>query len=317
MSPYQSLHSKSSRDGVNNWIEGPATFSKDTLGHAPTHSDQPRRNWYSKLLLDWWLWEIGACVISLLALSATVAVLAVYSGNAAPELPKYIEDIILLETEILGARLNAIISVLTNVVNFSVLAAVAASINQLKWLWLKDMRYLQDLQIFDNASRGPQGSLYILFHLRAMITILATVLEPFMQQLIVYPVGLVYRESGDASILRTNNVTYAAQGILSICQKGRSMDFEVVQGIMNAIYNGDSAPKLEPSCPTGNCTWPVFHSIGVCSRCVDMADKVKLEGACMPEDFLEMKKNCTISFQHGVPVVNPYDGVGAAISLGS
>lgn len=150
-----------------------------------------------------------------------------------------------------------------------------------------------------------------------------------MQQLIIYPVRVVYRESGEASVLHTTNVTYATQGRTSIFVtsassnlmlmvivpqglNGLSMGTVLERGVMNAIYNGDSAPKLEPSCPTGNCTWPIFHSIGVCTRCVDMADKVKLEGACTPGDFLEMKKNCTISFQHGVPIVNPYDGVGSA-----
>lgn len=38
-----------------------------------------------------------------------------------------------------------------------------------------------------------------------------------MQQLIVYPVRLVYRESGKASILRTDNVSYAAQGKSLVC----------------------------------------------------------------------------------------------------
>ncbi|OJD13755.1 hypothetical protein AJ78_05822 [Emergomyces pasteurianus Ep9510] len=295
---YQSVPSKTSREPwlsttVHTWVEGP---------DGPIEDDRSRQSWYSRRVLDWWLWELSACVLSPLALVASIAILAAYSGGRAPELPK-------------NFTLNAIISILTNVVKASILFVVAASISQLKWLWLKDTRSLQDLQVFDDASRGPLGALYIIFFLRgrhlaslgALITILTLVLDPFMQQIIVYPVGVVYRESGEASVARTDNVTYAAQG-----QKGRRMDSVLDQGIMNAIYNGDSAPTLKPSCPTGNCTWPIFHSIGVCSRCIDMADKVTLEGACTPGDFLEMEKNCTISFQHGVPIVNPYDGVGAA-----
>ncbi|KKZ64651.1 hypothetical protein EMCG_09433 [[Emmonsia] crescens] len=150
MSPsYQSLHSSSVR---NDWVEGPGASHGDIHGHV-TSSDRPRQNWYLRLVLDWWLWEIGACVISLLALAAAITVLATYSGAMVPQLPKYL-------------TLNTIISILTNIVKVSVLVAVAASISQLKWLWLKDMRPLQDLQIFDDASRGPLGSLYMVFYLR-------------------------------------------------------------------------------------------------------------------------------------------------------
>ncbi|EGC42167.1 conserved hypothetical protein [Histoplasma capsulatum var. duboisii H88] len=265
---YQSLQGKTSREAVSAVSEEPDTSNEDISANA-TFNDLWRRNWYSRLVLDWWLWEIGACALSLLALAATIAVLVVYSEKNVPELPKYI-------------TFNAIISVLANAIRVSILVVIAACISQLKWLWMKDMRRLQDLQIFDDASRGPLGSLHMLFYLRgshlaslgAVITILAVALEPFMQQLIVYPVRLVYRESGKASILRTDNVSYAAQG-----QNGFRMDASLDKGIMNAIYNGDSAPSLEPFCSTGNCTWPVFHSIGVCSRCVDMVDQVKLEGA--------------------------------------
>ncbi|KLJ12773.1 hypothetical protein EMPG_12223 [Blastomyces silverae] len=320
-SSYQSLHSKPSREVGDNWIEGPDASSEEISGHATTtYHDPPRRNWYSRLFLDWWLWEIGACVTSLLALAATVAVLAVYSGNTAPELPKYI-------------TLNAIISLLTNVVKFSVLAAVAASISQLKWLWLKDMRHLQDLQIFDNASRGPQGSLYILFHLRgrspsrlprsfnyysghsfgAFYAAIDCISSEACIQRVGRRIDSTYRQCDLFSTRHVIDLSYPPFSNLMLmtiapkAQKGRSMHFGVNQGIMNAIFNGDSAPKLEPSCPTGNCTWPMFHSIGVCSRCVDMADKVKLEGACTSGDLLKMEENCTISFQHGVPVVNPYE----------
>lgn len=86
MSPsYQSLHSSSVHGA---WVEGPDASHRHIHGHV-TSSDRPRQNWYLRLVLDWWLWEIGACVISLLALAATIMVLATYSGGIVPELPKY------------------------------------------------------------------------------------------------------------------------------------------------------------------------------------------------------------------------------------
>ncbi|QSS63653.1 hypothetical protein I7I51_00712 [Histoplasma capsulatum] len=207
---YQPLQGKTSREAVNATAEEPDTSSEDILANA-TFNDRRRRNWYYRLVLDWWLWEIGACALSLLALATTIAVLVVYSEKNVPELPEYI-------------TLNAIISVLTNAIKMPVLGVIAACISQLKWLWLKDMRRVEDLQIFDDASRGPLGSLNMLSHLRGchlaslgeVVTILTVALEPFMQQLVIYPVRLVYRESGKASTLRADNVSYAAQGWLEI-----------------------------------------------------------------------------------------------------
>ena len=41
--------------------------------------------------------------------------------------------------------------------------SVAAAIGQSKWLWFQDdSRILQDIELFDDASRGPLGSLRML-----------------------------------------------------------------------------------------------------------------------------------------------------------
>lgn len=49
------------------------------------------------------------------------------------------------------------------------ISTVGAAISQSKWLWYRqsEPRRLQDLELFDQASRGPWGSLELLFRLRA------------------------------------------------------------------------------------------------------------------------------------------------------
>ena len=49
-------------------------------------------------------------------------------------------------------------------------------------------------------------------------------------------------------------------------------------GMKSAVYNGIFAPAaakdLEPVCPTGNCTFPLFDSLAFCSRCADVSNDV-------------------------------------------
>jgi len=48
-------------------------------------------------------------------------------------------------------------------------SAVGVAMSQSKWLWYRqgEPRRLQDLQLFDDATRGPWGSAQLLFSLRA------------------------------------------------------------------------------------------------------------------------------------------------------
>lgn len=58
---------------------------------------------------------------------------------------------------------NAIISVLATLNKASLLLPVAEMLVQLKWLWFQAReRRVFDLQVFDDASRGPLGSLRFL-----------------------------------------------------------------------------------------------------------------------------------------------------------
>lgn len=52
----------------------------------------------------------------------------------------------------------------------------------------------------------------------------------------------------------------------------------------DAIVNAVSDPKYDvdtvPSCPSGNCTWPVFSSLGFCSNCRNITPYVNNHTAC-------------------------------------
>ena len=47
------------------------------------------------------------------------------------------------------------------------------------------------------------------------------------------------------------------------------MTFDMGAGIIRALLGGDTAPVTAPDCFSGNCTWPDFTTLGVCSACKD------------------------------------------------
>ena len=64
--------------------------------------------------------------------------------------------------------------------------------------------------------------------------------------------------------------------------------------ITNAILNSTSIVETKPSCPTGNCTFPVFSSLGFCSNCVDIAQFMQQNSKCtMGHSSKGHLANCT------------------------
>lgn len=95
-----------------------------------------------------------------------------------------------------GLTLNAYISVLSKMAGASLILPVSEALGQLKWSWfLQHSKQMWDFEIFDNASRGPWGSLLLLIRtkgkalaaLGAMITLGLMTLDPFFQQVVDFP----------------------------------------------------------------------------------------------------------------------------------
>lgn len=106
-------------------------------------------DWWAKgvtVFVDWWMGELLAILLSIVAFFAIILVLRKYDGHNIPTLPHNIP-------------LNFVVSTLATVSKSLLLFAVASALGQFKWLWMFfKQRRLQDLQIFDDASRGPLGA---------------------------------------------------------------------------------------------------------------------------------------------------------------
>ncbi|KAJ5345707.1 hypothetical protein N7452_003711 [Penicillium brevicompactum] len=81
--------------------------------------------------------------------------------------------------------------------------------------------------------------------------------DPFIQQIIEYPVLPTQHQSKAAQVLQSRYFLPPGSG---------NKDF------LDALNGGIWYDSIEPnvSCPTGNCTWPSFRSVEMCTKCVDV-----------------------------------------------
>ncbi|KAK3180820.1 hypothetical protein K4F52_007911 [Lecanicillium sp. MT-2017a] len=180
------------------------------------------------------------------------------------------------------------------------LVSIAECISQAKWMhFAKSSHHLTRLQDFDEASRGPWGSLLLLLKAggadwiasaAAVLTIICLALDPFAQQIIAYPSRMVVSMSGTASFAATTSLDH----------------FDTV-AMHGAIFNGLYLSNVSPvifNCTTSRCGWdnPVI-SLGVCSACRNITSVVDVTcetkpGPLAPEEghfWSFSTTNCTFA----------------------
>lgn len=107
------------------------------------------------VLTKWWIWELLACCGSCICFFIVIAVLLAYDGRPQPEWPWNI-------------TINSIVSWFTTIMKACLLAAVTTSISQASWIHFRTQPHaLIDMAVYDSASRGPLGSMYLLWNLKA------------------------------------------------------------------------------------------------------------------------------------------------------
>ncbi|KAL8999341.1 MAG: hypothetical protein Q9169_001767 [Polycauliona sp. 2 TL-2023] len=222
------------------------------------------------LLSDWWLWEVIEACTSIVALAVIVIILFIYDGSSLPDWPSVF-------------TINSVISFLSTISKLSTVAAASAAVSQCKWLWYRqaEPRWLQDLQLFDDASRGPLGALQLLYSLRArhlafigaIVVVLANFFDPFVQQVVVYRSRSV--PSGSAPEIVKSRVYFARsdEGLPLPSVVDLSMKAGIYNGVFDIKDNADAG--ISHTCSTGNCSWSELSSLAICSRCVDITSHVE------------------------------------------
>ncbi|KAL4899348.1 hypothetical protein BDW74DRAFT_189438 [Aspergillus multicolor] len=218
-----------------------------------------------------WTLEILGCLLSVVFLAAIIGVLYYYDGRPMPEWPY-------------GITLNALVSVFSTVMKASMAFILTESLAQLKWSWFRDGNKLSDLALLDAASRGVIGAFVVLFRFlpRHLITLgclvlcIAAVTDPFVQQVMSIQERSVHAP-GNSSVQVCNASMYTDYGM----GEGPGMN-KVPLGTAGAIYSGiyqtesPNSNSALASCPTGNCTFAPYQSLGFCSRCANITDSLEV-----------------------------------------
>ncbi|KAK8051637.1 glycoside hydrolase superfamily [Apiospora rasikravindrae] len=236
-------------------------------GHFyPPNNGNGRRTAASR---SWWWAEIASVAGSIAAMVALVVVLALFDGRALSQWNFFIQP-------------NTIISILVMVSKTSMLLAVSACLGQLKWKHFHDRpRPLSHLQIFDSASRGPLGSLFLMGNLRlgavlafffAVVTTASVAIDPTAQQILQFPSRTAKLENVSSELGVAKQ--YASRAFKNKYPKADAANFylEYFNGdtlllqssLLNAIFGSIPTPSYSCPPPATSCSWPDFSTLGVC-----------------------------------------------------
>ncbi|KAK8092231.1 uncharacterized protein PG998_015063 [Apiospora kogelbergensis] len=231
------------------------------LDHEQQKRKRPLMGMWQRAQRFWnqgWGAEAYGAALAVCSLAVIIAVVASSEGKTLPEWPMHL-------------TINALIAVPTQFYPYRHLdtdmGVATLGISQLKWQWFqKSPRLLMELDDFDNASRGPLGSISFLFKIRqwevvnnfakfaAILTILAAVVDPFSQQ-IVGVVGCTRGDDQSRALVGRTNGYYANGGHTG------ALSSEIDSPMAVAINVGLVGPPnhipslVSMTCASGNCTF--------------------------------------------------------------
>lgn len=147
LSPRLAEKPPGSRSSVNSSSSSRGESTKyGLISNSAQHARHSQRKW----ITDSWLLELGGLFLALLSMGALIVTLLLYQNKGVPQWGW-------------GLTLNSLLSILSQITTVSITMVLAEALSQQKWLWFrKSARSLADFGRFDEASKGPWGSLVLL-----------------------------------------------------------------------------------------------------------------------------------------------------------
>jgi hypothetical protein len=244
-----------------------------------------------KLQPQVWLWELTSTLVALLSTLAIFLILLLHNGQ-------------LLGDRLFYFTLNSLLSIFATVLRIAVAVAVSSAIFQLGYVWFTKPRPLDDLEVFNAASRGIAGSLRLIWlqrgrgwaSLGAFLFILVLLNDTFVQQIVTFPTKEITK---DVSATIGRNSIYD-EWIPGEEEDVKGIALSMSAAIMTGLYNADITPlAIKPNCPTGQCTWPPVYTQAIRSKCSNVGSLV--ESSC-PEG--KLPQNCTFFLPNDGPALN-------------
>ncbi|KAK2603172.1 hypothetical protein N8I77_009650 [Diaporthe amygdali] len=194
--------------------------------------------------------------------------------------------------------LNAVIAVFITAAKSTAMLSVAACIGQWKWVYFTSKsRRLLDIDIIEEASRGPLGSLLMIATipwgwatLGAIITVLGLGIDTFAQQVISTEAVTDWVNDGTAGFKIVHDyITDTHVGADGNTPDPYTVDVSMQGAVVKAFYELDS-PSIF-SCAS-NCTWnQTYTSLGFSSSCINVTQATYATQRCNGVS----PRNCTMT----------------------
>ncbi|RDW57287.1 hypothetical protein BP5796_12737 [Coleophoma crateriformis] len=218
---------------------------------------------------DTWVFELLCLITSALALVGTVIVLKYYNGHPIPIVLPY------------DVKLGSVLAVLSTVMRAAIGVFLAAGLGQMIWSQFRQgSRPLSDVSLFDDASRGVTGGITLLWsrhgNWRSTIGIFCTLLVFAIGPTIQGTLGSEYT-TGLSTLPRCTGNHSAAGNGFTVENMGTLFN-QYQASIFLSTFDpsgpsDETLQSLNTNCATGNCKWPVFASLAICSNTTDMYDQ--------------------------------------------
>lgn len=173
--------------------------------------------------------------------------------------------------------INTVVSTISTVAIFTLMNPLGSAMGQCKWLLFSSkQKPLSHLSHLDGASRGPYGSLKLFLRgnyygvlptFGGILTVVTLAVSPFMQQLI--EIRFRDLEQGSASLPVAYD--YGSAGVGGFFAASLTMKAAAYAGFVSPL---NSTFNVTSACSSGNCTWPSFQTLGVCSSCTDLTNEI-------------------------------------------
>lgn len=251
-------------------VTKPPCSDKETSSTAPSSPGNG-----SGTLLYTWRWELAIWLLGTAGLIANVVLLICFNG---------VEQRVWKS----GVQITAFVAALAQLSQSALLVPTGSSLGQLKWRWLQTDRKAIDTDRFDLASRGPDGCLRLLWHLKmrphlatvgALSTLLLLAFPTFIQQSVAINTRQIkVLDDGESYLWRTEYAHRALRSFQSeshdIMNRGFPDSFAMIQGLFSSYVN---PANVTGSCATGMCTWERYTTLSICATTEDVTDRL-IEG---------------------------------------
>lgn len=199
----------------------------DAAGGLPPHRSSPRRNF-----CQGWIWEVLAAVVSVAGMGAVIVILWRMQGQPQSHWTFPI-------------NINSTVAAFITAVKSLALLVVASCLGQTKWRHFGERpSKLRDFDIFDEASRGPWGSLRLLWCLRtrwglgvlgALVTIGAVSVDALAQQVIRLDTRTEFVDSNQANFWIADSYRGGARGRPGIVSLSNPQRMSLTQPSLSSL----------------------------------------------------------------------------------